>query len=160
MVILSGRLPLEEDSPCCSNTDGILALVRDCLIMIFKWLWWGTLPALLRQLKPCYYYINFHCMYQSGMHYIECAIIYIALLHQSVIIIHGFTLCESLPNDWPADEGRYPNCLLLPPGKDSGPCLLAGENVRACHEASHLAHKGSGYRYGNQNPPNISNGTW
>ena len=60
-------------------------------------------------------------MYQSGMHYIECAIIYIALLHQSVIIIHGFTLCESLPNDWPTDEGRYPNGLLLPPGKDAGP---------------------------------------
>ena len=67
MVILSGHLPLEEDSPCGSNTDGMLALVRDCLMTIFKWLWWGTLPALLRQLKPCYYYIN----------YIECAIIYI-----------------------------------------------------------------------------------
>ena len=36
MVILSGLLPSERDSPCGSNTDGMLALVRDCLMMVFN----------------------------------------------------------------------------------------------------------------------------
>ena len=38
MVILSGRLPSVRDSPCGSSTDGMLALARDCLMMVFNWL--------------------------------------------------------------------------------------------------------------------------
>ena len=53
MVIPSGHLPSEQDSPCGSNTDGMLALVRDCLMMVFNLLWWGSLPLLLQQLQPC-----------------------------------------------------------------------------------------------------------
>ena len=38
MVITSGCLPSVWDSPCGSSTDGMLALARDCLIMVFNWL--------------------------------------------------------------------------------------------------------------------------
>ena len=38
MVILLGHLPPEWDSPCGSNTDIMLTLVRDCLMMVFNWL--------------------------------------------------------------------------------------------------------------------------
>ena len=34
--------------------------------------------------------------------------------------------------------------------KDSDPHLLTGENCRARRKASHFAHKGNGYKYGNQ----------
>ena len=34
----SGRLPSVQDNPCGSSTDGMLALARDCLIMVFNWL--------------------------------------------------------------------------------------------------------------------------
>ena len=38
MVIPSGHLTLEWDSPSGSSTDGMLALARDCLMMVFNWL--------------------------------------------------------------------------------------------------------------------------
>ena len=38
MVIPLGRLPSVRDSPCGFSTDGMLALVRDCLMMVFNWL--------------------------------------------------------------------------------------------------------------------------
>ena len=53
MVIPSGRLSSEQDSPSGSNTDRMLALVRDCLMMVFNQLWQGSLSVLLKQLKPC-----------------------------------------------------------------------------------------------------------
>ena len=34
MVILLGHLPPEWDSPCGSNTDRMLTLARDCLMMV------------------------------------------------------------------------------------------------------------------------------
>ena len=55
-----------------------------------------------------------------------------------------------LPNSWQADKGRNPNGLSILPEEDSGPYLPAGESGRARREASHLTHKGVGYRYGNQ----------
>ena len=48
---------------------------------------------------------------------------------------------------WQADEGGNPNGLSIPP-EDSGPYLPAGESGRVLREASHLTHKGVGYRYG------------
>ena len=53
MIIPSGCLPSERYSPGSSNTDGMLALVRDCLMMVFYWLWRRVLHALLWQLKSC-----------------------------------------------------------------------------------------------------------
>ena len=38
MVIPSGRLPSERDSLCGSNTDGMLALVTDYIMMVSNWL--------------------------------------------------------------------------------------------------------------------------
>ena len=36
IVIPSGRLPSVRDSPWGSSTDGMLALARDCLMMVFN----------------------------------------------------------------------------------------------------------------------------
>ena len=53
MIIPLGRLPSERYSPGSSNTDGMLALVRDCSMMVFYWSWRGVLYALRWQLKSC-----------------------------------------------------------------------------------------------------------
>ena len=73
MVIPLGHLPSEQDSLCGSSTDGMLALARDCLMMVFNWLWWGILPALLWQLMLLLYKLSLYVPEWSAL---ECAIIY------------------------------------------------------------------------------------